>query len=32
MQTTTPEWQHLALYAIGAALIIMLLQRLPYVG
>jgi len=32
MQTTTPEWQHLALYAICAALIIMLLQRLPYVG
>jgi aspartyl protease family protein len=32
MQTTTPEWQHLALYAICAALLIMLLQRLPYVG
>jgi aspartyl protease family protein len=32
MPTTTPEWQHLALYAIGAALIIMLLQRIPYVG
>ena len=32
MPTTVPEWQHLALYAIGAALIIMLLQRLPYVG
>ena len=27
-----PEWQHLALYAVGAALIIMLLQRIPYVG
>jgi aspartyl protease family protein len=32
MPTTTPEWQHLALYAIGAALIIMLLQRIPFVG
>jgi aspartyl protease family protein len=32
MPTTTPEWQHLALYAIGAALIIMLLQRIPVVG
>lgn len=27
-----PEWQHLALYAVGAALILMLLQRLPVVG
>jgi aspartyl protease family protein len=32
MPTTVPEWQHLALYAVGAALLIMLLQRLPYVG
>jgi aspartyl protease family protein len=32
MPTTAPEWQHLALYAIGAALIIMLLQRIPFVG
>jgi aspartyl protease family protein len=32
MPTTVPEWQHLAFYAIGAALLIMLLQRLPYVG
>lgn len=32
MPTTAPEWQHLAIYAIGAALIIMLLQRIPYVG
>lgn len=32
MSTTTPEWQHLALYAVGAALLIMLLQRIPYVG
>ncbi|HEY7959878.1 MAG TPA: TIGR02281 family clan AA aspartic protease [Sphingomicrobium sp.] len=32
MPTTVPEWQHLALYALGAALIIMLLQRIPYVG
>ena len=30
--TTAPEWQHLALYAIGAALLIMLLQRIPFVG
>ena len=32
MPTTVPEWQHLAFYAVGAALLIMLLQRLPYVG
>src|SRR3954462_9774841 len=32
MPTTVPEWQHLAAYAIGAALLIMLLQRIPYVG
>jgi len=32
MPTTVPEWQHLALYAVGAALLIMLLQRIPYVG
>ena len=32
MPTTLPQWQHLALYALGAALIIMLLQRIPYVG
>jgi aspartyl protease family protein len=32
MPTTVPEWQHLAIYAVGAALIIMLLQRIPYVG
>lgn len=32
MPTTSPEWQHLALYAIGAALLIMLLQRIPFVG
>jgi aspartyl protease family protein len=29
---TLPEWQHLAFYAIVAALLIMLLQRIPYVG
>ncbi len=29
---TLPEWQHLAFYAIAAALLIMLLQRIPYVG
>jgi aspartyl protease family protein len=27
-----PEWQHLAFYAVAAALLIMLLQRLPVVG
>src|SRR5947208_10466777 len=27
-----PEWQHLALYALGAALLIMLIQRIPVVG
>jgi aspartyl protease family protein len=32
MWSTVPQWQHLALYAIAAALIIMLLQRLPVVG
>lgn len=32
MPTTVPEWQHLAIYAFAAALLIMLLQRIPYVG
>jgi aspartyl protease family protein len=32
MHSIFPQWQHLALYAIGAALLIMLLQRLPVVG
>ena len=32
MPTTFPEWQHLALYAVAAALLITLLQRLPFVG
>ena len=32
MPTPVPEWQHLALYAVAAALIIMLLQRIPVVG
>src|SRR3954471_4741275 len=32
MPTTSPEWQHLVVYAVGAALFIMLLQRIPYVG
>lgn len=27
-----PEWQHIALYAILAAAVIVVLQRLPYVG
>jgi aspartyl protease family protein len=32
MASTLPQWQQLAVYAIGAALIIMLLQRIPIVG
>jgi aspartyl protease family protein len=32
MPSILPQWQHLALYAVGAALIIMLLQRIPIVG
>ena len=32
MPTTVPEWQHLALYAVVAALLLMLLQRIPVVG
>ena len=32
MPHAVPEWHHLALYAVGAALLIMLLQRIPYVG
>ncbi len=30
--TALPDWEHLAIYAVGIALIIILLQRLPYVG
>lgn len=32
MPVTVPEWQQLALYAVGAALVIMLLQRIPVIG
>jgi aspartyl protease family protein len=32
MPTPVPEWQHLALYAFAAAIVIMLLQRIPVVG
>ena len=32
MPTTAPEWQTLALYAVAAAVLIMLLQRIPVVG
>jgi aspartyl protease family protein len=32
MPTTLPQWQMLALYAIAAAVLITLLQRVPYVG
>jgi aspartyl protease family protein len=31
-QTAVPEWQHLALYAVAAALLIILLQRIPVIG
>ena len=29
---TFPEWQHLAVYAVAAAVLLLLLQRIPYVG
>src|SRR5437764_13021116 len=32
MPHAVPEWQHLALYAVGAALLIIFLQRIPFVG
>jgi aspartyl protease family protein len=32
MPHAVPEWQHLAIYAVGIALVIMVLQRIPYVG
>ena len=32
MAHAVPEWQHLAIYAVGAALLIMFLQRIPYLG
>lgn len=32
MPSTLPQWQVLAIYALGAALIFMLLQRVPFVG
>lgn len=28
----TPDWQQLALYAVGIAIIVIVLQRIPYVG
>jgi aspartyl protease family protein len=30
--TISPEWQQMALYALGAALLLMLISRIPYVG
>ena len=30
--TITPEWQQIALYAVLAALVLILLQRIPFVG
>jgi aspartyl protease family protein len=32
MPHAVPEWQNLAIYAVAVALIIMILQRIPYVG
>ena len=32
MPTPTPEWQMLLIYAVGAAALILLLQRIPVVG
>jgi aspartyl protease family protein len=32
MSSTFPQWQQLALYAVGIAIFIMLLQRIPVVG
>jgi aspartyl protease family protein len=32
MPSTFPQWQQLAIYAVGIALIIMLLQRIPVIG
>ena len=30
--TISPEWQQLALYAVGAAILLMILMRIPFVG
>jgi aspartyl protease family protein len=32
MPSTLPQWQQLAIYAVGIALVIMLLQRIPLIG
>ena len=32
MPHAAPEWQHLAVYAVAAAVIIIAIQRVPYVG
>ena len=32
MPHAVPEWQHIAIYAIGVALLIMMLQRIPIIG
>lgn len=32
MPHVIPEWQHLAVYAVGVALIIMIFLRIPYLG
>jgi aspartyl protease family protein len=32
MPVTAPEWQQLAIYAVAAAVVIMLLQRIPVIG
>ena len=30
--TTPPDWQQIAIYAVAAALLILLLQRIPFIG
>ena len=32
MPNPVPEWQHLAVYAVAAAVLIMVLQRIPVIG
>src|SRR5579864_1412992 len=32
MPSTFPQWQQLAIYAVGIALVVMLLQRIPLIG
>src|SRR5215469_11931546 len=32
MASSFPQWQQLAIYAVGIALLVMLLQRIPVIG